>query len=187
MEKHIFNALYKEYFPLVFRRCLELLRNNEDAENAANTVFEKLFSKQDEIYYPSSYLYRMSTNMGLKQIKKRKMEAAFIYTEATNTSINRLKEKGEGEIRQLLRNEKLMNINKYFEDKSYEQIEAEMIVEAVLKEEDEITRVIYVLLYHDDMTYKDIGKIVGLSISTVEKRIRKLEKNIKQKIYEDIK
>jgi len=121
--------------------------------------------------------------MGLKEIKKKRKRAAFIYTEATNISIKRLKEKGEGEIRQLLRNEKL--INKDFEDKSFEQIEAEMIVEAVLKEEDEITRVIYVLYYRDVMTYKEIGEITGLSKSAVEKRIRKLEKNIKQKIYGD--
>jgi len=163
---------------------MELLRNNEEAENTANSVFEKLFKKEDEIFYPNSYLYRMATNMGLKQIKKIKKEAAIIYTEATNICINRLKEKGGGEIKQLLKNVKLMN-NKDFEDKSYEQIEAEMIVDVVLKEEDEITKVIYVLLYHDGMTYKDIGEVIGFSKSAVEKRIRKLERIIKEKIFED--
>ena len=185
MEKHIFEALYKEYFPLVLRRCLQLLRNYEDAENAANTVFEKLFKTDNEIYYPKSYLYRMATNMGLKQIKKRKLEAALVYTEATNISISRLKEKGEGEIRQLLREEKTTSINKNSEDTSYEQIEAEIIVDAVLKEEDEVTRVIYILFYHDDMTYEDIGKAVSLSKSTVGNKIKKLEKKIKHKISED--
>jgi len=183
MEKHIFEALYNEYHSLVFRRCLRLLRNYEEAENAANTVFEKIWRKEDEIYFPSSYLYRMATNMGLKQIKKTRMEAALIYTEATNISINRLKEKGEGEIKQLLRNEKILN--KDFKDKSYEQIEAEMIIDTVLKEEDKITRVIYILFYHDGMTYKQIGEVIGFSKSAVEKRIRKLEKNVKKKILED--
>jgi len=187
MEKHIFEALYKNYFPLVFRRCMELLRNNEDAENAANTVFEKLFKKKDIIHFPRSYLYRMATNMGLKQKEQRRKEAAYIYTEATNTSINRLKEKGEGEIRQLLKEKKqdTYDTKMNFVDKSYEYIEAEIIVNAVLKEEDKITRVIYLLFYHDDMTYKDIGKIIGLSKSAIEKRIRKLEKIIKYKIYGD--
>lgn len=188
MEKHIFEALYKEYFPLVFRRCFEILKNNEDAENAANTVFEKLYKKDDVITYPKSYLYRVATNIGLKQIKKRRREIAFMYAEATNVSISRLKEKGEREIKQLLSENKLGNNegkNTYLEDKGYEQIEAEIIVDAVLKEADETTRVIYVLFYRDDMTYKAIGEIVGLSISAVEKRIKKLKRNIKQKIYED--
>jgi len=159
-----------------------LLRNKEDAENAANTVFEKLLKKEDDIYFPSSYLYRMATNMGLKQINERRKEAAFVYAEATNISINRLKEKGEVDIKQLLIKEKATN---NYKDNNFEQIEAEMIVAAVLKEEDEITRMIYVLFYHDDMTYKDIGGMVGLSKSAVEKRIRKLEKNIKQKIFKE--
>jgi len=185
MEKRIFEALYKEYFPLVFRRCLEMLRNNEDAENAANTVFENLYKNESDISCPSGYLYRMATNMGLKQIRKRKKEAAFIYTEATNISVRLLKEKGEAEIRQLLKCEKIINLSKKYEDKSYEQIEAEMIVDAVLKEEDEITRVIYIMRYHDNMTYRDIGETAGLGKSAVEKRIRKLEKKIKQRISGD--
>jgi len=184
MEKHIFEALYKEYFSLVFRQCLRFLRNYEDAENAANTVFENLYKRDDVIFFPKSYLRRMAANTGLKEIKKNKREAAYVYAEATNISISRLKEKGEVEIKQLLRN-KMIQANTYLNeifDDSYDQIEAEMVIEAVLKEEDAMTKVIYSLCYHDDMTYNEIGEVIGISKSAVEKRIRKLEKKIKQKI-----
>ena len=185
MEKHTFEALYKEYFPLVFRRCFQLLRNREEAENASNTVFEKLFGTKEAIEYPKSYLYRMATNMGIKQIKHRRKEIHLLYAKATNISLNRVKEKGEVEIWEIIKRDKNLEVNIF--DWQFDQIEADLTIKAVLKEEDEVTRDIFFMRYYDDMPFEQIGDIVGLGKSAVEKRLNKLRKTLKQNISKDYK
>jgi RNA polymerase sigma-70 factor (ECF subfamily) len=189
MEKRKFETWYNEYFPTVYRRCLELLRNHEEAENAANTVFEKILKTDKPIEYPKSYLYKMATNMGINLIKKRRKEILLIYAKATNISLNCIKEKEEGEIKELLLKNANLNDRNYHEknDESYEQIEAEIFINAILKEDDEITRDIYFYRYHDHMTLEQIWEIVGLSKSAVENRLKKIVNKLRQYIEKESK
>ncbi|MCL2444268.1 MAG: RNA polymerase sigma factor [Treponema sp.] len=170
-------VLYKDYFPMVFRRCKQLLKNHEEAENAANDVFEKLLSMEGTIDFPKSYLYTMATNRGLNRLKRRKRGIQILYAEATKVSLNHVMEKGEGEIWELIKINAHKKINvqeNNYSERSFEQIDVKVSVEAVLKEEDEKTRVIYFMHYYDDMTLEEIGEAVGLSKSAVHKRLMKI-------------
>jgi RNA polymerase sigma-70 factor (ECF subfamily) len=182
-------ALYRDVqlLNMVIRRCRKILHNDEEARDAAHDVFEKLLEKKRIIDYPKSYLYEMATNMGINKIKKRRNEICRLYAIATDVSINRVKERGEEEVKELFRKEiKTEDIsNEIFTDESYEQIEAKILVDALMNEEDDMTRVIYFMRYHDEMGYEDIGEAVGLSKSGVEKRLKKLEERIKIKLNKD--
>ena len=72
-----FKLFYDEYFPLVKRRCFSILRNEEDAKDIANDVFEKIHKLKTEgkiIDYPKTYLSRMAENMSKDKIKEDSKE-----------------------------------------------------------------------------------------------------------------
>jgi len=188
MENNIIEALYKEYFPMVYRRCRQLLKNHEEAENAANDVFEKLLSVDGTIDFPKSYLYTMATNRGLNRLKKRKRGAQLLYIEATKVSINHVREKGAGEIWEHLYTNAKKQANdpeNKYNERSFEQIDVKLSVEAVLKEEDEKTRLICFMHYYDDMTLEEIGEAVGLSKSAVHKRLMNINNQFRLKLNKE--
>jgi len=118
----------------------------------------------------------MAKNMSINEIKKRdterrqRKEFIKIYDIATDETVNRILSSGEQGQKQLE-----MGII----DNCYEQVEAEIIVKAILEEQDEVTRKIYINKYYKDMTLEQIGEAVGLKKSAVQKRIKKLEKQVK--------
>jgi len=179
-----FKLFYNEYFPLVKRRCFSVLRNEEDAKDITNDVFWKVHKLKAEgkiIDYPKTYLSRMAENMSKNKIKKDKRERKELielYDMAINESYNRLKNIGEKEQKEW---------ETSIIDNGYEQVEAEIIIKTILDEQDKITSKIYFYYYHDSMSYKEIGKIIGLSISAVQKRIKNFEKKVKEAIDGGIK
>jgi len=169
--------LYIKYYPMVYRCCLAFLRNEESAKDAAGAVFEKLQELQTEgrldIDYPKTYLSRMAKNMSINEIKKRdreRKELIKIYDIASDETITRILNNGEQGQKQL---------EAGIIDNCYEQTEAEIIVKAILEEQDETTRKIYINKYYKDMTLEQIGEAVGLKKSAVQKRIKTLEKQVK--------
>lgn len=68
---------YKEFGPMVYRRCLQLLGDEAQATEAMQDVFVKLMSV-DEVSAPSSLLYIMATRhcLNLLRSKKRRPEDA---------------------------------------------------------------------------------------------------------------
>jgi len=160
-----------------------MLRNHEDAENAAQDVFARLHRMQKEIVSPKSFLYRTATNMVLTKNKKRKKDAQKLYAEATNTSIDCLRKKEEGEIAELFKTN--FHAENPGHDAQFEIIEARLLTDALFNEEDEKSRIVYCMKYYDGMTLKEIGEITGLSINAVNNRIIRLRNKIQQKINKD--
>jgi len=168
---------YREYYSMVFERCLVVLGNREDAQDAAHDVFAKIqeLKSKDRFSttYPKTYLSTAARNMGINKKKRARNELNKIYDIATNGSINWFINKGE-------QGQEVWEIGVM--DKGYDQVEAKIIVQAILKEQDETTRKIYFYKYRDDMTLEQISEVVGLSKSAVQKRINKLEKQVRVKI-----
>jgi len=169
--------LYTEYYSMVFKRCLEILGNVEDAQDAAHDVFAKAQELKSQgrlnIQHSKSYFSMAAANMGINKKKRARWELNKIYDMATNGSINWFKDKGDQE-------KTVWEIG--IADKGYDQVEAEIIINAILNEQDETNRKIYFYRYHDDMTLKQIGEITGLSIAAVQKRIKKLEEEVRVKM-----
>jgi RNA polymerase sigma-70 factor, ECF subfamily len=165
---------YIEYYPLVFRRCLSILRNKEDAQDIAGDVFEKvqkLKSMGKFIEYPKTYLSRMAENMIKNKKTRERRELIKLYELTSDESINHSKNKGE-------QGQNLWE--KSIIDNGYDQVEAEIIVKAILDEQDETTRKIYFNKYSNDMTLEQIGETIGLKKSAVQKRLKNLEKKVKE-------
>jgi len=175
--------LYVKYHSMVYRRCLYFLHNEENAKDVASDVFKKLQELKTEgklnIEFPETYLSRMAKNMSINERKKRdreRKELIKIYDIATNEIINQAINMGKQE-------QEIWELG--IIENGYEQAEVEIIVKNILDEQDEITRKIYINKYYKDMTLEQIGETVGLKKSAVQKRIKKLEKQIKAEMKGD--
>lgn len=152
-------AWYEKYGPMVIRRCRKILGNDDDAMDAVHDVFVNLLQAKPRLHgsFPSSLLYTMATNTCLNRIRKYKREVLLDFS-------------GDRE-------------NLFFnEDGGFSQVEAELVLEAILKDESKTNRVIYYMYFADEMTLKEIGEAIGLSISGVRKRLEAFKKRTQLKM-----
>jgi RNA polymerase sigma-70 factor (ECF subfamily) len=167
--------LYMEYYPLVYHRCLAILQNEEDAKDAAQDVFEQIqkLNAKGQLKFrfkPKTYLSMAALNMGINRKKRARSELNKIYDIVINEGLNRFKDNEEQDC-EIWKADII--------DNGYDQEKAETIIKAILAEQDETTRKIYFYKYHDDMTLEQIGELVGLGKSAVQKRIKKFEEQFR--------
>jgi RNA polymerase sigma-70 factor (ECF subfamily) len=149
-------AWYEKYGPMVIRRCRKILGNSEDALDAVHDVFVNLLQAQPRLHgqYPSSLLYTMATNTCLNRLRKNKREIDPAGGNWQNPDYS-----GSDEA--------LFSCV----DEGFDQVEARLIMEAILKDESEMNRAICFMYHADGMTLREIGEAVGLSIAGVKKRL----------------
>ncbi|MBN1926018.1 MAG: sigma-70 family RNA polymerase sigma factor [Prolixibacteraceae bacterium] len=72
----ILGELYHKYMHLVYGLCLKYLKNRADAQDAVMQIFEKLTieSVKQEIYHFRSWLYVVSKNHCLLELRKKNSE-----------------------------------------------------------------------------------------------------------------
>ena len=141
-------AWYEKYGPMVIRRCRKILGNEDDALDAVQDVFVNLLRAEPKLHgsFPSSLLYTMATNICLNRLRKKKREIPRDFSDEAENPLSRA-------------------------DEGFDQVEAELAMEAILKDESEMNRSICFMYYADGMTLKEIGEAVDLSIAGVRKRL----------------
>lgn len=142
---------YKEFGPMVYRRCLQLLGDEAQAAEAMQDVFVKLMGVE-EVSAPSSLLYIMATRhcLNILRSKKRRPEDAggdLVYEIASARD---------------------------FEETS----KARLLLAQLFGRTPESSRVIAVLHYLDGLTLEEVAKEVGMSVSGVRKRLRVLRQEL---------
>ena len=150
---------YTRYGPMVLRRCRQLLRDEEKALDAMQEVFTKLMVGKRRLkgLYPSSLLFRISTNVCLNMIRDQKTHRS-IDSDSEDVLIQ-LASYDEGENRVILRD----------------------LLDRMFRKEKQSTREIATLHFVDGMTLQEVADEVGLSLSGVRKRIRELKARIEIK------
>jgi len=139
---------YKKYAPMVFRRCSSMLKNEEEALDAAQDVFINLMSHSKRLHgqFLSSLLYTIATNICLNRLRQRKRQAesgdSETYLQTAQSS-----------------------------DPQFDRVENNMLMDAIFEDESEATRAICFMYHRDNMTLREIGDVMGLSISGVRKRL----------------
>jgi RNA polymerase sigma-70 factor (ECF subfamily) len=150
-------TLYETYLPLVLRRCRRMLGNEEDAFDAAQDVFLHVIKARQRLHetFPSSLLYTIATNVCLNKLRtKRRHGESVLDVETLPIAA---------------------------QDTAYDEVDAMMVMEAILKTESESTRAICFMYHADGMTLKEIGETVGMSISGVKKRLDTFNKRARIK------
>lgn len=150
---------YTRYGPMVMRRCRQLLRDEEKALDAMQEVFTKLMINKKRLrgIYPSSLLFRISTNVCLNMIRDQR----------SHRSIDISSE------------DLLIQLASY--DKGEDRLIVRDLLDRLFRKEKQSSREIATLHFVDGMTLQEVADEVGLSLSGVRKRIRELKARIKIK------
>ncbi|NVB41729.1 sigma-70 family RNA polymerase sigma factor [Pseudenhygromyxa sp. WMMC2535] len=149
-------AAYRRYGPMVLRRCRSMLRDEQQATDAMQDVFVQLLRSQDRLEDRgmSSLLYRMATNICLNRLRSRRRRPE----DASSDLLGQIVDATGGA--------------------QEERIAARSLLDRALGREPVSTATIAVLHLHDGMTLQEVADAVGLSVSGVRKRLRKVKANL---------
>jgi RNA polymerase sigma-70 factor (ECF subfamily) len=144
-------ALSRQYGPMVLRRCRRLLRNEEEALDACQDVFVRVLERQEQLdaAYPSSLLYRIATNVCLNRIRDRKRAPSTGEEQLLLAAIATAEEPGAGS-------------------------EARLLLDWLFGRHPESSRTMAVLHFVDGLTFEDVARHTGMSVSGVRRRLRRL-------------
>ncbi len=155
LSEHLaFSRLYEAYAPMVYRRCLFLLKDEAEAKDMVQNVFLRVFERMAslDLSQPSSLLWNTATRLCLNRIRDKRRRGLDVDS-----------------------SELLLNIACAEDDGS----DAGGILSRIFSREQESTRTIAVLHYVDGMTLEETAETVGLSVSGVRKRLRSLKARVK--------
>ena len=155
LDRMAFSKLYEAYAPMVFRRCVFLLKDDAEAKDMVQNVFLRVYERVDslDLSQPSSLLWNTATRLCLNRIRDKKRRGLDVDS-----------------------SELLLTIACAEED---DGIEARGLLAKIFSKEQESTRTIATLHFVDGMTLEETAETVGLSVSGVRKRLRTLQAKIK--------
>lgn len=163
-EKDQVENLYKKLNKQMHRMAIAILKNEKDAEEAVSNTFLKVMEKKDKIFqlscqeieaYCVSILKHESINILRINKKSIKTEDIDLFFNVKNH-----KEKSLEDLVGL--NFQIEKLNKYLNK---------------LKEEE---RIIMYLRYIDNIKFKEIGKLLGISENTANKKCERTLKKLKE-------
>jgi len=140
---------YQGYGAAVFRRCCQILGNAQDSRDASQEVFERCLRRCSELRPGPellAWLYRVSTNLCLDRLRKRRQEVAA----APDDDLPSLG--SAGETRLLYRDG------------------VRRLLAAVAPR----TREVAIYAYVDGMTHDEIAKVSGMTDRSVRNHLTRL-------------
>lgn len=140
-------GLYRRYGDMVLGRCRTLLGNDADAQEACQEVFLRLHRYREAFRgeaSPSTYLFKVTTSTCLNKRRTRKRRREDDCNEPLVVPVV---------------------------DSSLATHHVRDLVERVLAEADERTRLVVIYHYLDGMTYEEVGELLDLSAAAVRKRV----------------
>jgi len=146
---------FHKYSPMVYRRCLQLLRAEAMAMDATQDVFMKLITYQNRLDDRATFslLYRIATNVSLNMIRDNKKYDSKVDEYHDDFILNKIAH--------------------------VDQIEAGSAAESVLfrlfKRCPPSSKTIAVLYYYDGLTLEEVAQEVNMSVSGVRKRLNFLK------------
>ena len=147
---------YRRFGPMVWRRCRQLLGNEEAALDALQEVFVRLMMFKDRLKgtSPSSLLFRMATNHCLNKLRDQRRQG-----------IRQPLEQAEG---------------RACGPEAEKDVDRRRALEAILESEEERTRQAAVLYYIDGLNLKEVSAELEMSVAGVHRRLQRLRKRIKR-------
>ncbi len=148
------DELSRRYGPMVFRRCRQLLRSEDEAIDACQDVFVRLLENRARLHagHPSSLLYRIATNVCLNRIRDRGRQPETPDEELLFRIASAGTPAGGSDARLLL--------------------------DRLFGRHPESTRTMAVLHFVDGLTLEQVAAETGLSVSGVRKRLRGLRQTL---------
>jgi RNA polymerase sigma-70 factor (ECF subfamily) len=146
------DAAYRRYAPMVFRRCVQLLRDEERAADCMQDVFVQLVRHRGRLdaAAPSALLNRIATNVCLNRLRADRTRAV---DAGVDPAVAEIASAGDLEARTL----------------------AGRTLAWLFRAEREKSRTMAVLHYVDGWTHEEIAGELGMSAEGVRKHLRLLK------------
>lgn len=159
-----FTALCAPFEGMVYRHCLQMLKNPADAQDAAQETLLRAyrafatFEGRSEL---ATWLFRIAHNVCLDALKKT-------YHQREGASLDALREQGfdppaEGE----------------GPDGAYERASRQNALHEALSELPERQQALLSLRYGDGMEYAQIAKVMGLTLGTVKSALSRAKDHLR--------
>ncbi len=149
-----FTLLYRRYAPKVYGKCISILKDQTEAQDAVQDIFVKVMlnlSGFNEKSQFSTWVYSITFNYCMDVVRKRKKNKLLF-----SDDIERAPDVAEEEIP-----------DSYFLDLSLPQLKE------ILDELPEGDRMVILYKYQDDMSIKDIAEIIDKTESATKMKIKR--------------
>ncbi len=156
-----FGLLINKYQNYVYAILRQLLKSNEDAEEAYQDTFMKVYrslESYNEKAKFSSWLYRIAYNTGLDYLKKKKR---------TTELIDNIENQGDGH------------------HNGQETRDLKRILRKLVRQLPQEEAVIITLFYFEENTVKEIAEITGISESNIKTKLFRARKKMRAMIPEE--
>lgn len=151
-------ALCERHGAAILRRCLAILRDRTEAEDAAQEVYIVLLRKGSQFRGEAqitTWIYRLTTNVCLNRIRASKRRKGREQNDAVDAWVN------------------------VAPRNPYEHLAHRTEVQTVLRSLDALDQQIFIYRYIDAMSQEEIATAVERSRKTVGKRLAKLQTKLK--------
>lgn len=151
------SSLYRRYGDMVLSRCRTLLRDEADAQDAAQDVFLKAHRYRAEFRgdaSPSTWLFRIATTTCLNQLRSRRRRPEDALDDP--------------------------DLLTCWHSSALDQIATRQLLRMLLREQDERTQACLIYHYVDGMTHEEAGEMLGISGAAVRKRISTFRHSLPQ-------
>ncbi len=169
-----FSQLVERYQLKVLRICKGFVSQMADAEDITQDVFIEVLrsigSFRGESQF-STWIYRIAVNKSINFINKKKRERIF-------QSIEGFFHKGS----EIVYN--LSDEGQFAADKALGINETRALLKRALNGLPENQRIAFVLAKYQDLSYKEIAEVMGLSLSAVESLLFRAKSNLQKSILE---
>lgn len=170
-DQHAFELLVRKYKTTVFNTIYSIMGNAQEADDIAQEVFLKVYTKADSFKGESSFstwLYRVTVNRCIDELRRRKNKIISYETEFNQEEKLKLKDvlaSRENDITEKLRQKELQDI-----------------IQKAMNSLPEKYRIILTLKEIEGLSYKEISQIMKISLAKVKIWLFRARQKLKGKL-----
>lgn len=167
-DEFIYKYVYDLYARMVYSVCFRMTGNKEEAEDILQDVFIKAFnsiSSFREDSKLSTWIYQITVNTCLNKLRRKNAISFF--------ALDFWKDEKGG---------KEMVDNNPSPEKALEKSELQQIVQGAINSLPAKQKTAIILSRYEELSYKEISKIMALSLSSVESLIFRAKENLAKKL-----
>lgn len=175
-EREAITCLVDTYKNKVIRIAYYFLGNMDDAEDLSQDIFLEIMDSIGKFRRSSSlstWIYRISVNYALNAVKRNKQRQIFTRLE----HLFGITDGADGQSTEVI----AVDQNVMDED------ENRMILKNALSSLPENQRKVFILAKYEDLSYRDISDITGLSVSSVESLMFRARHNLQKRLVRHFK
>jgi len=170
-DQQAFELLVRKYKMVVFNTVYSIMGNTQEADDIAQEVFLKVYTKAGSFKGESSFstwLYRITVNRCLDELRKRKIKIISYETEFSQDEKLRLKDvlaSREEDITEDLRKKELQDV-----------------IQKAMNSLPEKDRIILTLKEIEGLSYNEISKVMKISLGKVKIWLFRARQKLKEKL-----